>query len=134
MGRDYWQQVLGVRDAVNRELENQRGQGVLKGGLDAAVTLYCGEELAASLAQLGEELRFVLITSEARIEPLASAPDDAAGTEVEGLTLRVAVSEHEKCERCWHRRPDVGSNTAHPTLCDRCVTNIDGDGEQRHFA
>jgi isoleucyl-tRNA synthetase len=134
MGRDYWQQVLAVRDAVNRELENQRGQGVLKGGLDAAVTLYCGEKLAASLAQLGEELRFVLITSEARIEPLASAPDDAAGTEVEGLTLRVAVSEHEKCERCWHRRPDVGSNTAHPTLCDRCVTNIDGDGEQRHFA
>jgi isoleucyl-tRNA synthetase len=134
MGREYWQQLLAVRDAVNRELENQRSQGVLRGGLDAAITLYCGEELAASLAQLGEELRFVLITSEALIEPLASAPGDAAGTDVEGLSLQVVVSADEKCERCWHRRPDVGANTVHPTLCDRCVTNIDGDGEQRHFA
>jgi isoleucyl-tRNA synthetase len=134
MGRDYWQQVIAVRDAVNRELENQRGQGVLKGGLDAAVTLYCGDALAAALSELGEELRFVLITSEAAIEPLANAPAEAAATDVEGLALRVTVCEDEKCERCWHRRPDVGTDATHPGLCGRCIINVDGSGEQRYFA
>jgi isoleucyl-tRNA synthetase len=134
MGRDYWQQLISVRDAVNRELENQRGQGALKGGLDAAVTLYCGDELQGLLAALGDELRFVIITSEAELKPLAQAPADAAATEVEGLALQIVPSANEKCERCWHRRADVGATAAHPTLCGRCVTNIDGDGEQRRFA
>jgi isoleucyl-tRNA synthetase len=130
----YWQQLIAVRDAVNRELEIQRGNGVLKGGLDAEVTLYCGEALAEQLLRLGDELRFVLITSEARVRPLADAPADAASSEVDALALTVAISEHDKCERCWHRRPDVGAHAAHPTLCGRCVENVDGAGEQRRFA
>jgi isoleucyl-tRNA synthetase len=134
MAEDFWEQLIAVRDAVNRELENQRSQGHLKGGLDASVTLYCSEELAESLAQLEDELRFVLITSDAVVEVLDAAPDNAASTEVEGLALLVEVSEFEKCERCWHRRQDVGTHSAHTTLCGRCIENIDGDGEQRQFA
>jgi len=83
---------------------------------------------------LGDELRFVLITSGASIAPLDEAPEDAAYADVEGLRVKVNVSEAEKCERCWHRREDVGQFPAHPTLCGRCVENVDGDGEQRHFA
>jgi isoleucyl-tRNA synthetase len=134
MGRDYWDRVIAVRDAVNRELENQRNQGALKGGLDAEVTLYCSADLADLLGALGEELRFVLITSEARIEDLGAAPADAATTELDGLALKVAVSAAEKCERCWHRRPEVGQDAGHATLCGRCVVNIEGEGEQRRFA
>jgi isoleucyl-tRNA synthetase len=134
LGREYWSTVIEVRDAVNRELENRRNQGELKGGLDAEVTLYCSDELAALLGTLGEELRFVLITSAARIEPLAAAPATAAATELEGLALGVAASAHAKCERCWHRREDVGQHAVHPGLCGRCIENVDGDGEQRRFA
>ena len=130
----FWQQLVSVRDAVNRELENQRSQGALKGGLDAEVTLYCDDALLATLDRLGDELRFVLITSGAAVAPLADAPAEAATGDLEGLAVSVRVSEHEKCERCWHRRPDVGASTEHPTLCGRCIVNVDGDGEQRRFA
>ena len=134
MGRDYWQQVMAVRAAVNREIEVQRSAGLVRGSLDTSVTLFVSPELQSLLEQLADELRFVLITSAATLQPLASAPDDAAATELAGLRLQVSVAQEEKCERCWHRRPDVGGHSAHPTLCGRCVENIDGPGEQRHFA
>ncbi len=134
MGHAYWQGVMAVRSAVNREMEHQRAAGVLKGGLDAAVTLYCDAALAAQLRELGQELRFVLITSDAVVAPLDDAGEDAAATGIAGLKLSVAVSADDKCERCWHRRADVGSHPAHPTLCGRCVENVDGSGEVRHFA
>ena len=133
MGRDYWSRLMGVRAAVNKEMETQRAAGLLRGSLDAAVTLFCDGGLAKDLEALGEELRFVLITSAAIIAPLGDG-GDAAETEVQGLRLRVAACQDDKCERCWHRRPEVGTDAAHPTLCSRCVDNIEGDGEQRHFA
>jgi isoleucyl-tRNA synthetase len=133
MGRDYWQRLMSVRAAVNKEMETQRAAGLLRGSLEAEVTLYCEESLLQDLRALGDELRFVLITSAATIAPITDA-GDAAETELEGLRLLVSVSQDEKCERCWHRRPDVGEITAHPTLCHRCVENIEGDGEQRDFA
>jgi isoleucyl-tRNA synthetase len=130
----FWQRLISVRDAVNRELENQRSQGALKGGLDAEVTLYCEDKLLQTLGSLGDELRFVLITSGAEVAPIADAPAAAASGDLEGLALVVRVSEHEKCERCWHRRADVGAGAEHPALCARCIDNVDGDGEQRRFA
>ena len=90
--------------------------------------------MAERLRSLGEELRFVLITSEATVASLDEAPAEAY--EAEGMSLRIVAvpSTSEKCERCWHRRPDVGEHAAHPTLCGRCITNIEGPGEVRYFA
>ncbi len=134
MGREFWQRAMAVRTAVNREMESLRTAGQLRGSLDADITLYCEPELLADLESLGDELRFVLITSAASLAAFDSAPADSAETEIAGLRLQVSVSSSEKCERCWHRRPDVGQIAKHPTLCARCVENIEGDGEQRHFA
>jgi isoleucyl-tRNA synthetase len=134
MGRDYWQRVVEVRDAVNRELENQRGQGVLRGSLDAEVVLYCDTDLKQLLSPLGDELRFVMITSAASLADMSAAPATAAETDHSGLRLEVSVSAAEKCERCWHRRADVGEAPEYPGLCGRCVENVSGDGELRHFA
>ena len=134
MGRGYWQQLMAVRDAVNKEMEAKRAAGELRGSLDAEVTLFASGELKQQLEALGDELRFVLITSGARVLPSSEAPESSAQTEVEGLKLAIAVSEAEKCERCWHRSADIGEFAAHPTLCGRCVQNVDGDGEQRSFA
>ncbi|MFT6957223.1 MAG: isoleucyl-tRNA synthetase [Halieaceae bacterium] len=134
MGREYWQQLMSVRAAVNKEMENQRAAGTLRGSLDAEITLYCSPELHQSLTALGEELRFALITSGAELATLDSAPESAAETEIAGLRLAVMVSEQEKCERCWHRRPDVGASEVHPGLCGRCIVNVDGEGEQRRYA
>ncbi|MFV0275980.1 MAG: isoleucine--tRNA ligase [Parahaliea sp.] len=134
MGRDYWQRVMAVRDAVNKAIELERAAGKVRGSLDTGVTLYCDDNLLAMLGQLGDELRFVLITSGAVLAPLAEAPAGASATDIDGLRLQVEVATDQKCERCWHRRPEVGSIAAHPGLCGRCVKNIDGPGEQRRFA
>lgn len=133
IGVEFWDNVIAVRNAVNKHLEQMRSAGELRGSLDADVTLYCDEALAKGLSVLGDELRFMLITSEARIAPISDAPASAAATELSGLVVDARISSDEKCERCWHRRPDVGSIAAHPTLCGRCVTNVDGDGEIRYF-
>ena len=134
LNADFWSEMMSVRQQVNKALELAREQGNLRGSLDAAVTLYAEAPLSERLRSLGEELRFVLITSEATVAEMSSAPADAV--EAEGMALRIQVeaAASEKCERCWHRRPDVGQHSAHPTLCGRCVTNIDGPGEVREFA
>ncbi|MGB4336779.1 MAG: zinc finger domain-containing protein, partial [Chromatiaceae bacterium] len=102
--------------------------------LDAEIDLYAAPELAATLARLEDELRFALITSAARVLPLADKPADAQDTELEGLALQVRKSAHAKCVRCWHLRADVGQDHEHPELCGRCLTNVAGVGEERRFA
>src|SRR5690606_1983220 len=107
--------------------------GLLGGSLEAEVTLYADETLQGQLARLGDELRFVLITSYADVQPLGAAAD-AADTDLPGLRVAVRKSAHGKCVRCWHHRADVGSHALHPELCGRCVDNVDGAGETRAFA
>ena len=129
----YWDLIAQVKDAVNKVLEAKRTAGEVGGSLGAEVILYCDEKLQSELQKLANELRFVLITSTAEIRPLAQA-QQAEVTDVAGLQVAVKKSEHAKCERCWHHRADVGANAAHPTICLRCVENVDGAGESRHFA
>lgn len=137
MGRDFWEQVLNVKQAVNKCLEDARNAKAIKGSLAAEVTLYVDDALHATLAKLGDELRFVMLTSEVRLAPLAEgeAPEGAEATELEGLKVAVNESPNQKCERCWHHREDVGSHAAHIDLCGRCISNLpDGPGETRHYA
>ena len=134
LDRAYWDRVMAVKAAVNKELENQRTAKVIGGNLQAEVTLFAEEGLSADLGKLGDELRFVLITSAASVVPFAQATADAVATEVEGLKLKVVKSGHAKCGRCWHFRADVGSHPEHPEICSRCVDNLSGSGEVRHYA
>ncbi|MGI9284595.1 MAG: isoleucine--tRNA ligase [Pseudomonadales bacterium] len=134
MDEAFWRVVLEVKEAVNKALESQRNDGFIKGTLSAEVTLYCDDRLLQSLAKLGDELRFVLITSTAALHPHSVAPADAHATELAGLQLGISASAEEKCVRCWHQRADVGTNAEHPELCLRCVENIEGNGEQRRYA
>jgi len=133
LGRDYWSRIHSVKEAVNKRLEEARGRGEIKGSLSSEVTLYCDSDLAKDLNHLGEELRFVLITSEATVKPLSEA-GDAEQTTHEGLKVKVMPASYGKCERCWHHRADVGKNEKYSDLCGRCVTNVDGEGEARSFA
>ena len=137
----YWQQVMEVRDAVNKELEALRVAGGIGSGLDAEVDLYCGREIHDLLATLGDELRFVLITSGARIylagDSSNDTPDEAVHFTLSSndeIWVAVKPTEHEKCTRCWHHREDVGSHSEHPELCGRCIENVDGQGEHREHA
>ena len=77
LGREYWEGVMAVKVAVNKELEVQRAAKAVGGNLQAEVTLFAEDGLTADLAKLSNELRFVLITSTASLAPFAQAPADA---------------------------------------------------------
>ena len=130
----FWQQVLAVKNEVNRCIELTRKEGKIKGSLQAEVTLYVNSDLFTLLSRLKDELRFVLITSVATVIKSNVAPEDAVVTDVHGLSVKVSVSSAQKCSRCWHHREDIGNHASHPELCDRCVDNVDGEGEKRDYA
>lgn len=129
---DEWEELHLIRDEVNKALEETRQKGDIGSALAAEVTLYADPKVMPKLTRLGEELRFLLITSGATVHPLDSAPKSLVPTEY-GVSIVVSPSSYEKCARCWHRRPDVGQNQEHPELCLRCVGNISGQNEERHF-
>ncbi len=131
-----WSAVRRVRQAVSKELERLRSDGEIGSPLDARVDLYCPPGLGSALSRLGEELRFVFITSEARVHGTESRPESAVagGDDAEPFWLCVSPCPDRKCSRCWHRRPDVGDRDDHPEICGRCVDNVDGPGEERVFA
>jgi isoleucyl-tRNA synthetase len=128
----YWRTTMDVKEAVNGALEKARNGKRIGASLGANVTLYAADELKASLERLGDELRFVMITSNADVKALSEEGGDA--TELDGLRVSVTASDAEKCERCWHHSETVGMSVQHPTLCGRCIENVEGDGEVRHFA
>ena len=130
----FWDRIMAVKAALNRELEAKRTDKTLGSSLSAEVDLYADDETLAQLRELDDELRFALIVSRADAHPLSAAGEDSETTEIEGLRVRVSATSHEKCERCWHHRPDVGAEAKYPDLCRRCIDNIEGEGEQRRFA
>jgi isoleucyl-tRNA synthetase len=136
MGTNFWQRIIEVRDAVSKELEKLRVAGDIGSSLDAEVDLYADEHTRHVLQGIGDELRFLLITSYVRIHDAEGAPADAVPASVPNLSfsIRVTSSAHPKCIRCWHHREDVGAVAGHPEICSRCVENVDGAGEQRRFA
>jgi isoleucyl-tRNA synthetase len=121
---DKWKTIKDVRELANKEIENKRTEGLVGASLQAELIIHCDGATHDALASLGDDLKFVFITSKVSLVKVAGA----------GLTVEVKASEATKCERCWHYSDDVGHNPAHPTLCGRCDSNLHGDGEVRHFA
>jgi isoleucyl-tRNA synthetase len=117
-----WTRIRELREAVNKEIEVLRSQGQVGSSLQAQVSLRVSDADHALLQSLGQDLRFVFITS---------AVDFAVG---DAPLAKVSPSTHTKCDRCWHYRADVGQDAKHTTLCSRCICNLHGAGETRLFA
>ena len=117
-----WARIRAVREAVNKEIETLRAEGKVGASLQAEVSVTLPADDHAALASLGLDAKFVFITS--AIELVAG----------DALSIRVSATNGTKCERCWHYTDDIGRHAAHPTLCGRCVSNLDGAGEERKYA
>jgi isoleucyl-tRNA synthetase len=117
-----WSRIRELRDAVNKDIETLRADGKVGSSLQANVALEVPAEDHALLASLGEDLKFVFITSAIEVA--------AANT----ISTQVTPSTDAKCDRCWHYRADVGHDPAHPTICGRCTSNLFGAGENRKYA
>ncbi|MFN3593351.1 MAG: isoleucine--tRNA ligase [Thiobacillaceae bacterium] len=118
-----WQRLRELRTLATKRLEELRVAGQIGASLQGEVTYYADGKDYELLASLGDDLRFVLITSSARVER-------ASGE----TRLEATPSPHAKCERCWHYRADVGADPQHPGLCGRCLSNLYGAGEARTHA
>ncbi|MEO5661295.1 MAG: zinc finger domain-containing protein, partial [Polaromonas sp.] len=117
-----WSRIRDIRAVVNKDIEALRADGKVGSSLQANVALQVSADDHALLVSLGDDLKFVFITS--AIELIAAST----------LQASVSASSDIKCERCWHYRDDVGIDPAHPTLCGRCTSNLFGAGENRKFA
>ena len=98
-------------------MEEARTANLIGSSLQAEVDVRASGARYNALTSLGDDLRFVLITSAARV-----------------VKVDVIASTYLKCERCWHYRTDVGASAEHPGLCGRCITNLFGNGETRSAA
>jgi isoleucyl-tRNA synthetase len=119
-----WTALRAIRADVQKRLEELREQGAIGSSLQAEVELRASGAQAALLQSLGDDLRFVLITSQASVTPVSEGEEE----------IVVTASAATKCERCWHWRTDVGVESEHPSLCGRCVSNLFGAGEPRTVA
>ncbi len=117
-----WARIRAIRDVANKEIEALRANGQVGSSLQASLAIGVNAADHALLASLGDDLRFVTITSQAAL------------CEAAELAVRVTPSTATKCERCWHYRDDVGADVAHPTICSRCTSNLYGAGETRTVA
>jgi isoleucyl-tRNA synthetase len=129
-----WPLFIALKADVAKELERLRTAGAIGAPLEAEVSVFAPQPQAARLMALQDELRFVLITSQARILERDVPPAGAERTSTEGVWIRVQPSTQPKCVRCWHLRGDIGADSRHPELCARCAINVEGPGEERHFA
>ncbi len=119
---DKWTRIREIRDLVNKDIEAVRTTGAVGSSLQAHVSLTVPGDDHALLASLGDDLKFVLITSSVEL---------IAGN---ALQISVKALKSLKCERCWHYRDDMGHDADHPTLCGRCTSNLYGSGEARAVA
>jgi isoleucyl-tRNA synthetase len=120
-----WAEIRAYRSEVLKKLEDARGAGVIGSSLQAEVEIRANGRKHGVMTALGDDLRFVLITSSARVAEVPGSDDES---------IVVTSSTHRKCERCWHYRQDVGVDPAHPQICARCFSNLFGAGEPRTFA
>ncbi len=119
-----WKNIIEVRALANKAIEEKRGAGEVGSSLQAEISIAVDGDTYDSLARMEDALRFVFITSQAKVEKQSGS----------GLKFNVVASQHTKCDRCWHYRDDVGATAEHPTICGRCVSNLFGAGENRKYA
>ncbi len=118
-----WDQVLQVRDLVNKEIEALREKGEVGSSLQAELKILAPTDIYKSLSFFDEELKYILITSNVTLE---STKKD--------LEIKVNPSDCSKCDRCWHYVEDIGQNSDHPSICKRCIGNLFEVGEERKHA
>lgn len=116
--------LLALREQMTKVLEPMRASEEIGAALQAEIALRCGVSDQNWLSPLVDELRFFFISGDVSID---------ADSDAHGITITATPTTKSKCVRCWQHRADVGSVAAHPGLCGRCVSNVEGPGEDRKW-
>ena len=126
-----WEMILEMRSEVNKHIEDARNNEIVGSSLEAELELFCDDSIKDLLDNFSDELRFIFITSEVKVSKYNG---EGNKTNIQGLNVLVTKTTNQKCVRCWHSRPEVGSIEGHESICQRCLVNVEGDGEIRNFA
>ncbi len=132
-----WAQIREWRAEVQKRLEDARTAGAIGSSLQAEIEVKANDQQFRNLASLGDDLKYVSITSSVRLQrdtdsPVAGSPDITSNSGQGHIAVK--ASTEKKCDRCWHYRADVGQDSAHPMICMRCSSNLFGGGDRRRFA
>ncbi|MXP67160.1 isoleucine--tRNA ligase [Pantoea sp. Aalb] len=134
LNEDYWAELLKLRFEVNKVIEQARNEKLIGSSLEATVTLYIDQKFINKLKLLGDELRFALLTSEVIIADYTKFNKKMQqNDESKNLKIILNKAQGKKCPRCWHYTIDIGHNSKHIPICNRCYTNVVGNGETRKF-
>jgi isoleucyl-tRNA synthetase len=120
-----WHAIRDIRAQAAKEIEVLRAAGQVGSSLQAELSFNVADSVFDALNSLGDDLRFVTITSSAKVYKVAANAEQK---------ILVSPSQYKKCDRCWHYREDVGAHAEHPTICGRCVSNVSSNGESRKYA
>jgi isoleucyl-tRNA synthetase len=126
LSADDFERLLQMREAVSKVLEPMRADGAIGASLEAEVEVLLPPDALATFAPVADELRFFFITSRLDLKPVDAARADAPW-------IHAVSTTHGKCVRCWHYRPEVGTDADDPDLCARCIDNVRGAGETRRW-
>ena len=127
-----WTEILEIKKAVSKSLEEKRVDNIIGSSLEADVTIYCSNELYNILSKLGKELKFIFITSNAYLKNINEKENSKLiSINNHDIFIEIVKSENCKCERCWHKCASVGINKKYENICERCISNVYGDGEFR---
>ena len=131
-----WLLIIELRQAISKELEKLREKSIIGSPLDAGIDIYCSDSVLNKVSFLHEELKFIFITSEVNIFDQSKIPKDSININVSGSEVSISIKSlnHNKCIRCWHYSASVGTNDKHKEICSRCISNIEGAGENRIYA
>ncbi|HXH01413.1 MAG TPA: isoleucine--tRNA ligase, partial [Xanthomonadaceae bacterium] len=121
LSAEAFDQLLGLRERIAAVLEPMRASGEIGAALDAEIGITAAPEIADRLRPMLDELRFLFISGDVSVQAGSS------------LAASARPSNKPKCIRCWHHRADVGSHADHPDICARCVSNVEGAGEDRQW-
>ncbi|CAL1329245.1 isoleucine--tRNA ligase [Candidatus Providencia siddallii] len=133
MNDNFWKKILIIKTEVNKILEQARRNKYIKSSLETSLILYADNDIFKKLNMLRDELHFVFMTSQIKILNINESPNDAKNSGLNGLKIICNKAEGKKCNRCWHYTKDISINLQQKDICNRCISNIFGDGEVRKF-
>ena len=112
-----------IAKILNKETLLRNFEGLVGSALECDIELACEPETFKILKPYESELHYIFIVSNVRLIE-----------EQNGLAVNVKKIAYDKCDRCWHYESSVGTHQEHPSICERCISNLFGDGEKRKYA
>lgn len=130
----FWDQIIQIKHEINKFLEEEIKNKTINNSLEASIVLYVSPELLGKLEILGQEIKFIFLTSHVTVKLYNNAPKNVKkSANLRHLKVFIEKFNGEKCPRCWHYFTPTKNHVKNSGICNRCILNTIGNGEKRIF-